>query len=93
MEIEGRKESPVNFSRVELLVDVYFPSINEVFAQTQSERDKFHNIAQEHKRAYENGDLDGRRFLLPFGEAMKSIDEIGSHLLKAVVECIRTVAC
>jgi hypothetical protein len=92
MEIASRKENPVNFSRVRLLIEVYFPTAREAYARTAGEREKFDKIAREHRRAYETGDLDGRRFLVPFNEAMKSINAAGEILLTRVTECIRAAA-
>lgn len=89
LEIADGKENPLNFSRVELLINVYFPSTRAAYARTAHGRDMLNEVATEHKRAYERGDIDGTRFLEQFRNAIESIHEEGQVLQTQILERIR----
>jgi hypothetical protein len=61
---EGKRDSN-DFSRIEMLIDVYFPSTRSAYDRVETARDVLSNIASQHKRAYETGDTDGSQFCKP----------------------------
>lgn len=85
------KENPVNFGRLELLVNVYFPSASDAYKRTIHSRDAFDDIDTKYRQAYGAGDTDGTRFLEPFQKAIESIDTNGKALQSQILESIRAI--
>ncbi len=90
-EMADMKDYPVNFTRIELLIAVYFPSARLAYQQISKDRDTLNKIATEHKRSYAAGDIDGTRFFKPFQQAMLSINETDPILKQSLLESIRAL--
>jgi hypothetical protein len=91
LEIADGKENPVNFSRIELLIDVYFPSARPDYEQITKGRDTLNLIAAEHKRAYATGDIDGTPYRRPFQQAMEAIHAAAPAFKNRLLESIRAI--
>ena len=89
--IADGKANPVNFNRVELLINVYFPSTREAYTRTTHARETLNEIAEAHKQAYKTGDVDGTKFLEPFSAAIMSINAEGAFLQTQILESIRQI--
>lgn len=87
---EGRRNTH-DFSRIEMLIDVYFPSTRPAYDRVIAGRDTLNDIASQHKRAYETGDLDGGHFHKPFLQAMQDIDKAGKSLKEAIIKDLRSI--
>lgn len=87
---EGNKES-FDFGRIEMLIDVYFPSTRPAYDKIIASRTELNKIATAHKRAYESGDIDGGRFLKTFVQSQQSIEQAGEIFMKQVLDCIRAL--
>lgn len=88
---EGSRPQPHDFSRLEMLIDVYFPATRPAYDRVTAGRAALNKIASEHKRAYEKGDLDGQGYLKPFQQAMKDVDEAGKALKEAILSELRSI--
>lgn len=88
---EGSRHQTHDFSRLEMLIDVYFPATRPAYDRVTAGRATLNKIASEHKRAYENGDLDGKGYLKPFQQAMKDVDDAGKALKETILSELRSI--
>jgi len=89
--ISNGEKNAVNFPRIALLIDLYFPNTRKAYDDVISIRTTLNKISGAHKRAYEGGDIDGARFLTPFVEAQKTIEAAGEAYKRQIVESIRGI--
>jgi hypothetical protein len=81
----------VNFARIALLIDVYFPSTRSAYNDVIAARTALNKISGAHKRAYEVGDIDGTRFIKPFVESQKAIEAAAEIYKRQIITTIRTI--
>ena len=91
LDIKDGKETTVNFGRISMLIDVYFPSARDAYDEINALREKINKIEGDYKRVYENGDVDGHRFIQPFINTQVSVEKAGDKFLGLISECIRTL--
>jgi hypothetical protein len=91
LEIQARKERTDNFGRIEMLIDVYFPTVRAQYDAVIAGRSELNNVGTAHRRAYDQGEIDAPRFLAPYVQAQKVIEEAGEVLKKRIIEGIRTI--
>jgi hypothetical protein len=87
---EGEKES-FNFGRIEMLIDVYFPTTRSAYDKIIEGRTALNKVGTAHKRAYEGGDIDGSPFLTPYVQCQHAIEQAGETFKMQVLECIRAL--
>jgi hypothetical protein len=91
LEIADLSKNTHDFSRIEMLIDVYFPSTRSAYDRLAAGRDALNEIASQHKRAYEAGDLDGGAFYGPFLQAIQEIEEAGKSLKEEIIKGLRSI--
>ena len=91
MEIAEGNQRPPDFSRVEMLIDVYFPSVRSAYDQVAGVRESLNALVNQHKRAYAAGDVDGTAFLGPILAEMRKVNSTGTALKEAVKRALRSV--
>jgi len=91
LDIEAGKNISMNFARIQLLIDIYFPSSRKAYDSILKERDKINAIEATHKRAYRNGDIDGTSFLPAYLKKQNSLEKAGEVFKNQLIECIRTI--
>jgi hypothetical protein len=89
--IEDGKARSVNFARIALLIDIYFPTTRKAYDQVLSARASLNKIAGAHKHAYKQGDIDGERFVGPFVQAQKAVEASGEVYKQQILESIRAI--
>lgn len=87
---DGEKRT-VNFGRIEMLIDVYFPTVRAQYDAVIRGRDELNKVDVAHKRAYERGDAEGTDFLKSYVQAQKTIEGAGDSLKKKIIEGIRAI--
>lgn len=88
---EEIKRRSYNFGRIEMLIDVYFPSMRSAYDKITETRDELNKIISEHKRSYRIGDIDGSKFLRPFTQGQMSIDQAGEAFKMQILDSIRHI--
>jgi hypothetical protein len=73
MFIEDNKARQVDFKRLQMLIDLYFPAIKPAFEKLSAARDRTNEIKAAHKREYKRGNTDGSEYVVPFIEAQKEL--------------------
>ena len=91
LDIQEGKEGSFNFGRIEMLIDVYFPSTRSTYDKVIEGRTELNKVATAHKRAYEVGDIEGSRFLAPFVQCQHSIEQASETFKMQVLECLRAL--
>ena len=76
--------------RIELLVDVYFPSVRCAYDVIITARAELNKVAQAHKSAYSSGALDGTRFIGPYVRAQKAVEKAHQDFRRVLIEQIRS---
>ena len=85
LEIAEAKSGGNDFSRIEMLIDVYFPSTRPAYDRVTTARDTLSHVASTYKREYEAGDIDGDKFCKPFLQAMQDVEKAAKPLLEAII--------
>lgn len=91
LEIADGRQNTFDFGRIEMLIDVYFPSTRPAYDRLIKGRDNLSVIVSQHKRAYEAGDTDGTGFREPFLKAQREIELAGTSLKNAIIERLLTI--
>lgn len=89
--IKFGKGRELNFGRIKMLVDVYFPSVEGVYDKALNARSRLNDIDTQHRRAYDQGDTDGERFLRPYVSAQENLEAAGELLKNEVAQVIRSI--
>jgi hypothetical protein len=90
-EIAEGKENSIEFGRIEMLIDVYFPTTRSAYNRLIEVRDRLNDVVVEHKRAYESGDHDGGRFYPQLSKGMDDLSEASDSFKLAIITAIRAV--
>jgi len=89
--IKYGEENKQNFSRLEMIVKIYFPELLPPYKDIIKARDAANNIADQHKKEYEQGNPDGRPFLEPFRSAHLALNQYGDKFLEGIAHCAKNV--
>lgn len=87
--IKNGKDLKFDFSRIKMIVDIYAPSLSSNYQSIIDARSRINAIVKEHEHAYESGDTDGSRFLKPFVEAQKKLEQSGQEFKQKIAELAR----
>jgi len=77
------------FSKIEMLLEIYFPKIKPSYEKVLEVRTAINSIVADHKRSYETGDLDGKKFLEPYFKAQELLEQYGEEFKSIIAECAR----
>lgn len=91
IQIADGKSNSFEFSRIELLIDIYFPSTRAAYDAVIAGRDRIASIAAAHKQAYKAGDIDGRKVGKPFFEAQQITEQAGVTLKAEIIKSLRAI--
>jgi len=80
-----------DFSRIELLIDLDFPSARDLYDKLIVERTNLNKIEAAFKRSYEEGDLRGEELLPLYVRTQHSIEKLGELLQKHILKTIRSI--
>ena len=80
-----------DFTRVEMIIDVYFPQVRPFYDQVTEARAVANEISAAHKREYEVGNTDGQAFINPFIEAQENFAAAGERLKDQIKQCLKAV--
>ena len=89
--IEGNQSNQLNFGRIEMLIDVYFPTVRENYDHLIKRRDQINKIESAHKQAYKSGNTDGTQYLDSYTKAQLAMGDQGDILKQKIIECIRAI--
>lgn len=85
------KEHNVNFGRIQMLIDVYFPAVRPQYDAVLAGRTELNRVDSAHLRAHENGDAEAEKLLGPYVVAQQVIEVSGELLKKKIIECIQAI--
>lgn len=91
LQIEQAKNNSYNFGRIEMLIDVYFPSSKPSYNEILKHRTELNEISRLHKKDYELGLTDGTKYIQPYIQAQVNIEESGNALKQQLIELIRNI--
>ena len=91
LDIETLSNKSLEFSRIELLVDIYYPSTRKAYDEVMAGRSNVNEIEIAHKRAYGRGDIEGQRFLRSYVDAQKAIEAAGRVFKEELTKAIRAI--
>jgi hypothetical protein len=86
--IKSAEKQTHDFTRLEMLIDVYFPETKSLYMKVHEARKAINKVWFEHERQYEGGDTDGLRFIAPFVDAQNAFETAGTHLKEQIKKCI-----
>ncbi len=87
--VEDGEKQNLNFSRLEMIVDIYCRDLELDYQKLMSARDGLSDITSAHKSAYKSGDIEGKKYLVPYNLAMKNLERLGSSFKKEVAKYAR----
>lgn len=71
--IESAKDKPLDFKRLEMIVDLYFPGLRTPLDRVHAAREDANKIIEKYKKRYKERSTDGSAFLQPFLNAEKTV--------------------
>jgi hypothetical protein len=80
----GRKESP-DFDRLQMLIELYFPSLSKSLNQLIENRDKANDILFAHKAEYKKGNRNNQEFLEQMLAALKQINQSSNTFKSSII--------
>jgi hypothetical protein len=86
MDINREEKRTTDFSRLEMLIDLYFPRLKPDYAKVIEARDMASEIMLSYENQYLLGDIDGKKTLNPFLKAQNNFDEEIDKFTKLVAE-------
>jgi len=87
--IEHGNKSKSKFVRLEMIMSIYFPELAPAYKEVTKMRGIINAISIKHKRAYEQGDFDGERFLKPFNSNQVKLEQYGDKFKEEIAQCAR----
>jgi hypothetical protein len=75
-----------DFARLEVLVDLYFPSLRPSYNDITAARDQANDVLAEHKREYLRGQTMATEYIKPLNDALAHLDGSGEQMKHRIVE-------
>lgn len=88
---KGRTSAVPVDSRLQMLVDVYFPNTRSAYDDVISCRSVMNEIELTFRHVYDAGCGDGALFLPRYVAASKAVDQAGARLQRRILEEIRAI--
>jgi len=86
---DSNREMGEAYEQVQMLISLYFPTLQSDFDSYIAAREKVSDIIGEHKKEYKRGNTDGTPYLKRFNKALADLDTAGEKLKeKAVAESL-----
>ena len=92
MQIAHGKNVRTDFSRIQMLVDLYFNRLQEDYRELINARDLANSVVRHHKEAYKNGDLAGGRFVEPMRSAQLVLEKRAQIFRTSIVNESRRIS-
>jgi hypothetical protein len=86
MDKDRGEKSTVDFSRLEMLIDLYFPSLKPGYMKVDEARGIASKIMLAHQNQCLLGDVDGKKFLAPFLNAQDNFDKETDKFIRLIAE-------
>lgn len=80
------EKSTVDFSRLEMLIDLYFPKLKSDYIKVIEVRGVVNKIMLEHDNQCLSGDVDGKKFLASFLNAQDNFDKEADKFIQLIAE-------
>ena len=79
------------FSRIKMLIDLYFPSVLEKYNELLKAKNSVNQILDTHKRDYKKGNINGLKYAEPFLNEQKKFAEKVEILMQSITDLSKTV--
>jgi hypothetical protein len=86
MDKDRGEKNTVDFSRIEMLIDLYFPTLKQDYLKVIEARGRVNKIMLTHQNQSLSGNVDGKNFLHPFLSAQDSFDKETDKFIKLIAE-------
>jgi hypothetical protein len=86
MEIERFDKNALNFNRLVMLIDLYFPKIKPAYERVIDARTKSNQFMLEYGNQCAAGNTDGENFLAPFLDAQNKFSQEVKRVIKIIAE-------
>jgi hypothetical protein len=80
------EKSTVDFGRLEMLIDLYFPKLKSDYIKVIEVRGVANKIMLEHDNQCLSGDVDGKKFLASFLNAQDNFDKEVDRFIQLIAE-------
>lgn len=94
LDMELAESKPLlDFERIEMLVDTYFPSVRDSYDAVLVEREKTNEIQLAFKREYQKvgPSTNHKQFLPAYEKSLMAMEELGKNLRVRIVESLRSI--
>ena len=90
-QIESAKKNTTDFSRIEMIIDVYFQELRPYYDEVIKRRDEALDIQNHYKWRYKDGEIGGSPFLLKFVDISSKFDQASEIFKQQIKQCLRSV--
>jgi len=84
--IENGEKQEFDFSRLQMLVDIYSHELKSGYQKLMDVRDNISKITSAHKIAYQNGNFNGKKYLASYTFELKNLEMLCSSFKQEIAE-------
>jgi hypothetical protein len=84
LEIQRGKENNLNFGRIKILIDLYFPHLRDNYNAVEAAKTNANNIMLTYQKNCRNGDFEGRSYVEPFLFYQKAFREEAKNFYEII---------
>lgn len=84
---KGNIGKSYDFNRMEMIVDVYGHDVKCEYKKVMKLRGELNSLANDFKKSYENGNLEGEKYLNPFVNLQIQIERATKELQARIATC------
>jgi hypothetical protein len=86
--LKWSEQKGYDFSRLEMIIDVYFPDIKDSYSKVLEARTEINRISAEHERQFNSGKTDSHGLIAQFVAAQEKFESTGTCLKEQIKHCI-----
>jgi hypothetical protein len=86
IEVERGNKNTLDFNRIEMLIDLYFPNIKPTYAMVIAARTKANYFMLVYGNQCQEGNTDGKKFVDPFLKAQDKFSQEAERVIKLIAE-------
>jgi hypothetical protein len=89
--IEAGEKREYNFSRLEMILNIYASELDSAYRNILDERDKLNKIHNAYKKEYEENNMYTKKFIKPYTKSLFRMQDYLDNLNKKLVKKIQNI--
>ncbi|MCJ8326232.1 MAG: hypothetical protein MJK08_03935 [Campylobacterales bacterium] len=89
--IKNAKTDDINFSRLEMLLYIYFNELTPFYNKVIDKRTELNEISTIYVHAYDRGDTNGKHYIKSFVKTQEELESLGELFKKEIANKARSI--